>query len=250
MQEITSRKNPLVRHLKKLGADRAYRDACGEFLCDGLKLYEEAVQCGMDIPLLAGSRREIVEKANGQGILVPEDVLSSISPQKSPQPVVFSCKKPEAVPVSAPQCVLILDGIQDPGNVGTLIRTAEAFCADQVIVTGNSADIYHPKTVRAAMGALFRQAVCEMDLEELLNYVNQNKLTLLGAALAEDGRMAGGPLPKPAAIAIGSEGQGLSPDLLAHCHETIYIPMNPATESLNAGVAGAILLWEVSKNRL
>ena len=247
MQEITSRKNPLIQHLKKLGADRAYREACGELLCDGTKLYHEAIRWGAEITILATSRREIGAAFDGQAILVPEDVLVSISPIKTPQPLLFACKKPEIGLMERPDTVVILDGIQDPGNVGTLLRSAGAFSIDQVILTGGSADLYNPKTVRAAMGALFYQRAQEMALDELLSYISQNELALLGAAFTEGAREAGDTLPKRAAIAIGSEGRGLSQALLNHCHETVKIPMNPACESLNAGVAGSILLWELYK---
>ena len=249
MREITSRKNPLVQHLKKLGSDRAYRESSGEFLCEGAKLYQEACRWGAEITLLAATQREIAGAFSGQGILVPEDVLISISPSKSPQPLLFACKKPDKAPAENPDTVLILDGIQDPGNVGTMIRSAGAFFVDQVILTGGSADLYNPKTVRGAMGALFFQRVCAMTLEELRAYIGQHGLTLLGAALTEGGMEAGGPLPKRAAIAIGSEGQGLSQVLLNHCRGTVKIPINPACESLNAGVAASILLWELYKNR-
>ena len=252
MQEITSRKNPLVQHLKKLGAEREYRDACGAFLCDGLKLYQEALQCGAEITLVAASRRELLDGFCRQEILVPEDVLVSISPVKTPQPLMFICKKPAPAPADGARRVLVLDGVQDPGNVGTLLRSAVAFAVDQVILTGASVDLYNPKTVRATMGALFRQRVCAMSVDEIINYVNQNDLTLLGADAAEGqssvscadssfGKGAYGRL----AIVIGSEGQGLSPALLAHCHGRIRIPMEAASESLNAGVAGSILMWEM-----
>ncbi|MCL2842719.1 MAG: RNA methyltransferase [Oscillospiraceae bacterium] len=249
MQQITSRKNPQLQHLKKLGTDRAYREITGVFLCDGLKLYEEARQAGMEIPLLATSYQELATDATCPVVLVPEDVLHSISPLKNPQPLLFACIMPDNTPIATPKQALILDGIQDPGNMGTLLRSATAFGIEQVILVGDCVDIYNPKTVRAAMGALFRQRVCMMTIEELVEYTNQNGLTLLGAALKEDAKAIGGPLPERVAIAIGNEGQGLSTALLSQCHGTIKIPMEAYTESLNAGVAGSILLWELYRNR-
>ena len=109
--------------------------------------------------------------------------------------------------------------------------------------------MYHPKTVRAAMGALFRQRVCGMSVEGIVCYVKENALTLLGADLAALSEDVRGPLPERVAISVGSEGQGLSPALLACCHGTIRIPMEAASESLNAGVAGSILLWEMYRRR-
>lgn len=251
MLEITSRKNPQVQHLKKLGADKAYRDVTGEFLCDGLKLYEEAIEAQIEIPLLATSCREIAQKASGasQVILLPEDVLESISPQKSPQALLFACKKPEESPPEDPATVLVLDSLQDPGNVGTLLRSATAFGASLVVLTGNCADLYNPKTVRAAMGALFRQRVCQMTTEEIENYVNQKGLHFLAAVLGDVAVSAGNKLPKKVAFAIGNEGQGLRQEIIDICHGTIQIPMEPQAESLNAAVAGSILLWEAYRQK-
>ena len=246
MQEITSRKNPQLQHLKKLGTDRAYRDAVGAFLCDGEKLLAEAISANLEPTLIVTSRRDFEDDwGPDSAILVPEDVLRSISPLKNPQPVLFACNMPDNVPKAGASRVLVLDGVQDPGNVGTLIRAASAFCVDQVILIGDCADLYNPKTIRAAMGALFWQSVCEMSMDGLVGYVRQNELTLLGADLTADSRDARDPLPERIAIVIGSEGQGIRPEVLAHCHETVRIPMEAATESLNAAVAGSILLWEL-----
>ena len=272
MTEITSRKNPLVQHLKQLGTDRAYREATGEFLCDGPKLYEEAVRAGMEITLVATSRREIAGQARndggqvcddgrqacnggGQVILVPEDVLSSISPMKTPQSLLFACKKPNPEPMQSPGRVLVLDGVQDPGNVGTLLRSARAFLADQVILVGPCADLYHPKTVRAAMGALFWTKAVQMSVDVIKDYVNKNELVLLGADAGEgqssvscaDSSFGTGACGL--AIVIGSEGQGISDEVLRLCHGTVRIPMEASSESLNAGIAGSILLWEMYRRR-
>jgi len=250
MKEITSRKNPLIQHLKKLGSDRVYRDACGAFLCDGRKLYEEALQSGIVVTLAATSQREIAESLTCETILVPTDVLENISPMRTPQPLLFACQKPDGEPMSGAERLLILDGLQDPGNVGTLLRSASAFGIDQVILIGNSVDLYNPKTVRAAMGALFRQRVCTMTLDELMAYVNENGLTLLGADAAASGADVRDTLPSCLAIAIGNEGQGLSGELRARCHGTVRIPMEDIAESLNAGVAGSILLWELYRRSI
>jgi len=245
MQEITSRRNPQVQHLKKLGTDRAYREASGAFLCEGAKLYEEAVLAGATVTLLATCEREIAEKAVCPAILVPEDVLASISPLKAPQSVLFACEKLTQAPVSRPLRVLVLEGIQDPGNMGTLLRSAAAFAVHQVILVGDCADIYNMKTVRASMGALFRQRVCVMTLDALTSYVAVNEICLLGAALQPEAQTLDATLRGSVAVAIGNEGKGLSASLLARCHGTVRIPMEPAAESLNAAVAGSVLLWEL-----
>ena len=249
MEHITSRKNPLVQHLKKLGSDKAYREQCGLFLCDGIKLYEEAVGKGVDIPLLATSDPSKGEYQAEKAIYLPQDVLESISPQKSPQGLLFACKMQKQNLKEGAKVVFVLEGIQDPGNLGTLIRTANAFSVDQIIVTGNTADIYHPKTIRSTMGAIFEQKITSMSVDEIRNYVNRKGLVLLGAALNDKGQKAGGKLEAPIAIAIGSEGKGLSQALLDICHDTIQIPMEAQAESLNAAVAGSILMWEIYRGK-
>ena len=250
MQEITSRKNPVVQHLRKLAKDRAYREACGEFLCDGQKLYEEAVRCGVEIILVVSSDPK--QKVHGQAeqIFMPQDILESISAQQSPQTLLFSCKMPKQTPQEQVETALVLDNIQDPGNLGTLIRTARAFAIDQVILTGNTADLYNPKTIRSTMGTLFCQSICQMEVDEIKNYVNQMGLTLYGAALGQNSQKAGTGFLGKTAIAIGNEGNGLSKEILEICEKTIEIPMQAGVESLNAAVAGSILMWERYREKI
>ena len=145
------------------------------------------------------------------------------------------------------QNALVLEGVQDPGNVGTVIRTANAFGMDAVILIGACADLYHPKTVRATMGAIFRQTVLEIDRDFLSSFLKDQELPLYAAALDEravDVRKV--PLCR-AAVAVGSEGRGLSPELIAMSDQTVVIPMGPDSESLNAAVAAAVLMWEACR---
>ena len=244
MQEITSRKNPMLQHLKKLGTDKTYRTETGEFLCDGPTLYREAVAAGMEITFFITSKRDFMVQSTHPAVWVPDDVLASISPQKSPQGVLFACKIPMHPPAKSPRTTLVLDGVQDPGNVGTLVRTALAFGADQVILLRETADVYNPKTIRAGMGAIFRQPITRMTTSELADYLAENNLTMLGANLAASSQPATSPMPERVAIAIGSEGAGLSDEIQNLCDATIYIPMRPGVESLNAAVAGSVLMWE------
>ncbi|MEG1917972.1 MAG: RNA methyltransferase, partial [Oscillospiraceae bacterium] len=144
---------------------------------------------------------------------------------------------------------VVLDGVQDPGNVGTILRTADAFWADGLFLTGACADLYNPKTVRAGMGAVFRCPVWSCDAIRLCALLRKSDITLYGAALRADTADAGTVSYARAAIAIGSEGAGLSETLLALCDKTIKIPMSDHCESLNAAAAAAVLLWELAKNR-
>jgi TrmH family RNA methyltransferase len=139
--------------------------------------------------------------------------------------------------------VIVLENVQDPGNVGTVLRTADAFGMDLVVLCGACADPYNPKTVRASMGAVFRQPVARTDTAGLQALLGG--LPLYGAALAEDAADIRA-LPKTGlAVAVGNEGGGLTPELLSLCRGTAIIPMRPQTESLNAGVAAAVIMWEM-----
>lgn len=246
-REITSRKNALVAHTKKLGHDRAYRYEQQEFLCDGIRLLREAVSCASDVTaIFAVSDKYSQEFATLPVNIVSEDILNHISPLKSPQNVIFSCKIPATRPIDPTARNIVLDGIQDPGNVGTIARTAAAFGIDSVILVGNCADPYNPKTVRATMGAIFRQNIVQTDYVALEDLV-QRGMILCGAALGDNSRDIREFDLNTASAAIGSEGAGLSDEVLALCQERIIIPMRPDTESLNAAVAASLLMWEMSK---
>lgn len=142
---------------------------------------------------------------------------------------------------------VVLENLQDPGNVGTVIRTANAFGIDAVILVGDCADLYNPKTVRASMGAIFRQRVIRLNVSELKALCLNEKLALYGAALSDTAQDIGEVSLLNAAVAIGSEGRGLSEDFLKLCDGQIIIPMKPCAESLNAAIAAAVVMWEMSK---
>ena len=170
METITSRQNPLMTHIRKLAGSAAYRRQTGECLCDSPKLLREAAQWGADV-------RTVVSVLPWDGplpdhvrqVLVPPEVMSSISPAKTPQGVLFTCAIPVLpVPETLPgRRYVVLDGVQDPGNVGTVLRTLDAFDADGLLLTGGCADPFGPKTVRASMGAVFRRPVWSVTPEEL-----------------------------------------------------------------------------------
>ena len=142
---------------------------------------------------------------------------------------------------------IVLENVQDPGNVGTVIRTANALNIGTVILTGACADLYQPKTVRATMGAFFRQNVIRLEREYLSDFLHDQGLPLYGAALSDKACDLRGLSLKHAAVAIGSEGQGLSEELLRLCDGELIIPMNPDSESLNAAVAASIVMWEMAR---
>ena len=250
MERITSRQNPLISHIRKLGADRAYRRESGEFLGDGIKLLDEAVRWGAPLTTVvvtpgtacpAGPEVRTVE--------VPGDVMASISPAKSPQGALFLARMPG---LSPPERLeggrwLVLDGLQDPGNVGTIWRTADALGADGLLLVNSCADPFSPKTVRATMGACFRLPVYEAEAARLPGLLERSGLSLYAAALREDTVDIKTAQLRRCAVVIGSEGRGVSPELLRLSEQTVKIPMRERCESLNAAAAAAIVLWELGR---
>lgn len=247
MERITSRSNALIGHIKKLIKDRSYRRECREFVCDGVKMLEEAVKWGAEITTVLfseGMRLDL--PSGGRMVEVPADLMASVSPMKAPQGVLFICRMKELAPPQklTGQTYLLLDGLQDVGNVGTIWRSASAFGADGLLLTGQCADPYNWKTVRATMGAVFRLPVWELTYQEVKALCKSSALPLWGTALREDTVDLRATKDSACIIAVGSEGKGLSDELLSLCDQTVKIPMEASCESLNAAMAATVVLWE------
>lgn len=246
MEHITSRHNPLMGHIRRLAGSAAYRWETGEFLCDSPKLLQEALLWQAEITAVVTISPLPQLPEHIRQVQVPEDVMASISPVKTPQGVLFTCRLPQApLPRSLTgRRYVLLDGVQDPGNVGTILRTLDAFDADGLLLTGGCADPYGWKAVRSSMGAVFRRPIYSGTPEELAALLHRSSLPLYGAALREDTVDARQADYTRCTLAIGSEGRGLSREVLDLCGQTIRIPMSDRCESLNAAIAAAVLLWE------
>ena len=246
MDNITSRKNQYINHVRLLGSDSAYRREKGEFLCDGIKTIREALQFGAEVTsVLWKGRTETVEGLDCEKqYLVPDELFDYASPMKNSPGPLFTVKE-RKYDAGRVKNAIVLETVQDPGNVGTVIRSANAFDIGCVVLTGQCADLYSPKTVRSTMGAIFRQRVIRLDTEELPRWLEENSLVMYGAALSDKAVDARSVELSNAAVAVGSEGQGLSRRLLDMCRGEIIIPMNPESESLNAAVAASVLMWEM-----
>lgn len=254
MEMISSRKNPLCLHIRALAADAKYRRQERAFLCDSPKLTEEALRWAperVEVVVTTQERRLSGLPAHVRAVEVPEDVMASIAPSKTPQGVLSVCRMEERpLPEKLERAqYVVLDGVQDPGNVGTILRTADAFWADGLFLVNGCADLYHPRTLRSGMGAVFRCPVWACGAAELSALLRSSGVPLYGAALREDTKDAREVDYTRAAVAIGSEGQGLSGEVLALCGATIKIPMNDHCESLNAAAAATVLLWEMARTR-
>ena len=246
MEEISSRKNPLIAHVKKLCADKKYlREEC-EYFCQGDKLLYEAVKWDAKIKtvLFCGDPPDVPECE--RMVRVPKDIIESISPMKSAPEVVFTCAMPEVWEPIAAGRHLIMENMQDPGNVGTILRTADALDCGTVILAGDCADPFSPKAVRASMGAVFRHKIIEVPVSSLVEQAKDIGLPIYAAALdstAYDLREL--ELPESYAFAIGNEGHGLSRELLDASAARVIIPMSERCESLNAAIAAGVVLWEM-----
>ncbi|MEA4823172.1 MAG: RNA methyltransferase [Clostridiaceae bacterium] len=249
MERITSRQNALITHIERLSSDPSYRAQRGEFVCEGEKLLREALVSGVAVTA-AVFHEETALTAAYEGIprmvCVPASLFERMTTLKHARGVVFTCAMPAGKPIAFPHGqVLCLDGVQDPGNVGTVLRTADAFGIDAVFLVGACADLYNPKTVRATMGSLFRVPVVRTDAEGFLSVMEEAGLPVYAAALSPDSRDIRDVSLARAAVIVGSEGAGVSPYLQSAARARIIIPMRGVTESLNAAVAAAIVLWSM-----
>ena len=246
-ERISSRKNPLLQQVKKLLSSKKERETAGLFVADGTKLLDEAVKYfpGLETVILSeGVSVSVPEHI--RVVRVPGDVMASISPMESPQGALFLCRLPEKQEFAAKPGMLLLDGIQDPGNIGTILRTADALQVPVVLLEG-CADPYSHKVVRASMGAVFRTDVIQTTWETAKAACAEAGIPVAVTALssrAEDIRRAD---LKSMAVVIGSEGRGVRREILQSAQRELIIPMNPRCESLNAAIAASIVMWEITQ---
>lgn len=247
---ITSRLNPLICDAVKL-RDKKYRDETGEYFFEGIKLFSEAVFCGVSLSRVFVTEAAILkysaalEKTEADIFTVPESVYEKITLENAPQGVftVAYMNVPEHAETGL---IMMLDCVADPGNVGTVIRCADAFGAEAVYLGEGCADLYNPKTVRAAMGSVFRVPAVSVKLTEKIK-----ELVLSGysvyTAMLEKSSVSPDTLLKGARLAfvVGNEGHGVSDKVRNECTGSVFIPMREnGAESLNAAVASSVLLWE------
>ena len=247
MERITARKNPLLQQVRRLLSSRKDREKEGLFVADGTKLLAEAVKWwpGLHTVILSdGVEADIPDGV--RVVQVPEDVMQSISPMQSPQGALFLCRLPQKAVFEPKPGMLLLDGIQDPGNLGTILRTADALQIPVALLEG-CADPYGHKVVRASMGAVFRDPPVQTNWESVKKACADAGIPVAVTALsdrAQDLRQAD---LHQMMVVIGSEGQGVRREILDNAQAELIIPMNPKCESLNAAVAAAIVMWQMKQ---
>lgn len=251
---ITSRANPLIARIRKLASRRVFRREEGVFVGESPKLLEEALRWGGALEtVVCVQGADLPELPQGIRLVeVPVGLLGYIAGTESPQGLVFVCRGKELVLPErlTGQRYLVLDGLQDPGNVGTIWRTADAFGANGLILCNSCADPWNSKTVRATMGAVFRLPVYESTMEQAVERLKAAGLPMYATALQEDTKDVRTADLRRAAVVIGSEGHGVSQQALRLCKGTLKIPMRVRCESLNAAVAASVVLWEMARKEL
>ena len=242
---ITARKNPLLQQVRRLIASRREREEAGLFVADGTKLLQEAVRFypGLDTVILSdGVEAQVPDHV--RIVRVPEEVMASISPMETPQGALFLCKLPEKTAFKPMAGMLLLDGIQDPGNLGTILRTADALDIPVALLEG-CADPYSHKVVRSSMGAVFRTPVVQTTWDEAKAACSCAGIPIAVTALSDKAQDLRQAALNRMAVVIGSEGRGVRQAVLEAADEALIIPMNPHCESLNAAIAAAIVMWQM-----
>lgn len=250
---IESASNPLIKNIKKL-KDKKYRKETGKYLIEGINLCLEFLENTpefLDVVLATPEKADLVPEGFSV-TLVSERVFESMGETKSPQGLMIVGKIPEKTPdFSKMNIIVYLDNVADPGNVGTIIRSADAFGADAVLMAPECADLYNPKTVRSTMGSMFHiPVVYENSYLETVKECIDNGFTVItgsldGAVLPEQIDFTNGKY----VICLGNEAHGVSEELASLAGKKVIIPMIGKAESLNVAVAGAVLLYETVRQK-
>jgi TrmH family RNA methyltransferase len=244
-ERIASRKNPLIQQVRRLLSSKKERLTTGLFVSDGTKLLEEAIKWwdGLETAILTDDVQ--MQLPDGVRVVrVPEDVMAYISPMETPQGALFICRLPEKKEFTPKPGMLLLDGIQDPGNMGTILRTADALGVSVALLEG-CADPYSHKVVRSSMGAVFRTPPVQTTWETAKEILTREQIPVAVTALSERAVDIRSADLRTMAVVIGSEGQGVRNQIMESADAQLIIPMNPNCESLNAAVAAAIVMWQM-----
>lgn len=260
MQGITSKENEFVKHVKKL-KDKKYRDMHNEYVIEGMKLVAEAIQEKAPIKQIvlcddceknAMIPKELMyEIAKKECIYVTEKVFKYLSEVQTPQGIlaVIEKHKNESQMDYTQDIIVALDDVQDPGNLGTILRTVDSIGLTQILVSKGTADAYNPKVVRSTMGAIFRVKIIECEnLKQMLKEIKKHKFKVVVSSLQAQNTIYDMDYNKKVVI-IGNEANGVKQEIQELADEKVKIPMLGKTESLNASVATGIILYEYVRQK-
>lgn len=238
----TSIENDKIKEIKKLHQTK-YRNMTNTFLVEGEHLVNEAYKHNLIKEL-------IVEETSSFTLDVPtikvsENIIKHLSELETPQKMMAVCYKKDAKPIG--NKVLMLDQIQDPGNLGTIIRSAVAFNIDTVILSSDTVDMYNSKVLRASQGMIFNLNIISADLETMIDYLKKQGHMIYGTRVDQGKNIKKIEKTEKFVIIVGNEGNGVKQEILSLCDNYIYIKTNDNCESLNVGVAASIILYELDK---
>ncbi len=241
---ITSLDNDRIKNYIKL-KDRKYRKKTNTFIVEGMHLVEEAIKEDLVIELIVEKDTKI--STSLPIVYVTKEIINKISEMESPSSIMALCKIRESNIIG--DKILMLDEIQDPGNLGTIIRSANAFNVDTIVLSPNTVDIYNPKVIRATQGMVFHTNIVIKDLIPTIDELKQNEIPIYGTKVdnGKDVRELKANDKNKYCLIMGNEGNGVSKEILDKCDVYLYIKMNKNVESLNVGVATSILLYELNK---
>lgn len=260
--EITSRKNEKIIWASKL-SDKKFRDKEGVFFVEGAKLLEEVILSEHTTEKVFFTQKalnlyaEILERANAaEYYLVTDEVFEKLTDESAPQGVFACVKKPHSLPFSDDSIksggFIILEDIQNPQNLGAILRCAYSLGGAKIVMTKNCADLYNPKTLRSAMGSVFKTECCVYDdICQFIDLLKNCENRVFCTYLHSDSQLLGSfDFKESDSIVIGNEGHGVSIETVEKCTSSVIIPMVENAESLNAATASSIFIWEMNKAKL
>ncbi|MEI5905515.1 RNA methyltransferase [Bacillus spongiae] len=246
MKVVESVKNPKVKQWKKL-LTRKERDKTGMFIVEGFHLVEEALkEQGQALEIMMSEDITLPTNWNVDNISITRlsrEVAKAISDTENEQGIFAVCVQQQAEDKFEGTSFLLLDSVQDPGNLGTMIRTADAAGMDAVILGDGTVDPYNPKVIRSAQGSHFHLPIYRQNLNDTLTTLQQQGVKVYGTALENGVDYSTVTINEPFAIVVGNEGSGITKELLARTDQNLYIPIHGKSESLNVAVAAGILMY-------
>lgn len=242
---ITSLDNDRIKNYVRL-RERKYREKTGQFIIEGMHLVLEAYKKGI-IEELILEQNEVLP-FDLPTVYVTNEIIHKISTMDTPSNIMALCRKLE-MNLDLGKRILLLDEVQDPGNLGTIIRSAKAFDIDTLVLGKNTVDLYNPKTIRSTQGMLFHLNIISRDLRELINELKERHIPIYGTRVeyGKDVRKFQEKDKDCFALVMGNEGNGISNTIMDLCDDYLYIEMNDAVESLNVAVATSIILYELNR---
>lgn len=237
---ITSLNNDHIKEINKL-KEKKYRDSTNSFLVEGRHLVLEAYRGGLIKELIL--EEDELFPLDAPTTYVTRDIIEKISSTKSPSNVMAVVNKKEEEPIG--EKILILEDIQDPGNLGTIIRSALAFGIDTIVLSPKTVDLYNPKVVRSTQGMIFHINIIVREITSFIEELKLDNYKIVGTKVTNGTDVRKSKTYSHYALIIGNEGSGMSDEVTSLCDEYLYIKMNEQVESLNAGVAASILLYEL-----